>query len=214
MINNRTRMTFIGILFSLSLSSKLWSQTPELPTPFPNTVSDPYLIKAGTSVVSFLSSSLENPQNEPHFESIISRLKTIDLAENQKSEITWALMRFVQRNAQRKGDIGKTVFAVCSALETIGTRGGDAGIEFLSDWLRTNKYAKTVRCHGPAKNSKETKELFFACVARGLGFSGHPRGLEVLTEAQHLPPNTLRPEYLKGVIRESIQTNKKLANHQ
>jgi hypothetical protein len=212
MINNPLRMTFRGILLGLSLSSRLWSQTPEVPATLPDAgVSDAYLIKAGTSAVSILSSRLDNPQNEPYFEGIISRLKTIDPVENQRAEMTRALTRFAQRNSQRNGDVGKTVFAICSALETIGMRGGDAGIDFLSDWLRTDKYAKTVRCYrGAAKNPEETKDLLFACAARGLGFSGHTRGLKTLSDAQQSPPKTMWPENLKGAIQESIQMNKKI----
>lgn len=202
---------FLIVVASLvvGMDSIAFGQTPEIPATLPDAgISDEYLVKVGTAAVSLLSARLEKPANEAYFEGIVSRLRTISVPDDQQAQLTQSLILFVNKNIRRKANVGKTVFAVCSALETIGQRGGEAGVDYLADWFKTDKYAKEVKFYrGAAKSTDETKAQLYSCAARGLGFSGHPRALQALVDAQKAPPRTIWPENLAGVLKESIQLN-------
>ena len=194
----------------LALASPYHAQTHEQSaTPPEAGISDQYLVALGTGAESFLIAGLENRKNEQFYDGIVARLEAIGGIGTYNPRIVDALMKFVNIHSQRHGDVGKTVFAMCGALETIGMRGGGPGVDYLIDWLKTDRYVKRVRCYrGVSKNPEETQGTLRECAARGLGFSGSPKALTTLFEMKAHPPQVLFPKGLLGAIDDAIKFNK------
>lgn len=209
----KLRARFIsGFALVLLLPLEGLGQVGEIPAALPDAgISDEYLLKAGTGAISILLKRLEDPKNEQNYEGLLSRIQTNGGFGTSNPAVARALIVFARKHAKRKGNLGKTVFAICTALETVGMRGGKEEVTFLIESVKTDKFLKDVRAYrGAAKDPNETRAQLLECAIRGLGYSGQPEALDALLQTKEKPPKTLWGDSLKWTLDRSIGVNREV----
>lgn len=175
-------------------------------------VSDTYLASLGTAAPSYLIARLRDPVNEKYYRGIVSRLKwgTMD-EQRENQDIFKGLTDFIAINSSRAGEIPvATWLAMGDALEIIGQRGAGAGVGYLTEWVTTANYVKTIHCHTRTYDSKALAEELQRSAIVGLGFSGDQSASEVLHQLSANPPKVHYPGSLRGVLNRAIAENAKI----
>lgn len=170
-------------------------------------VSDDYLVALGTNAVPFLIQRLEDLGNEKNYEGLIHRLNKQLVEEGEDERICEALKKFIETHSKRDQTIPfDTISAMRRALGGIGMCGGSDGVEYLIEWLKTDKYTKKVRCIYEGGALQTTIFLLREGATIGLGYSGHPKALKVLEELRADPLG----KELSLIIPSAVRNNKEV----
>ena len=178
-------------------------------------VPDSYLARLGTAAPTFLIERLQDPLNEKNYRGVVERLEWESKGMPREDQrIFTGLSRFIGRNMERDEVLPDTEAAMDDAMMIIGSRGGEAGVNYLIEWVTTDKYIKSVRCHDRfTRDPEQFAVRLLKRGVRGLGLSGKPKALEVLKKLKADPPkiryfNKSVENAIDFAISENLQIQK------
>lgn len=175
----------LGVLALLLLARPDEVQARRIRRPPESGVPDAFVVSLGTAAQTHLLSKLGDPREEKHYMGLIRQLGNMERSNSMNQDLTEGLIRFITTQTIRKGEIPfGTIKTMMDALRIIGYSGGERGVQYLANWITSNKLADAVTCHiARADNSFTIFELRKAAI-QGLGLSGRDDAARALGAAR------------------------------
>lgn len=164
------------------------------------------LAELGPRAIPLLIGRLKDPTQEMYFDGLVHRLSVISLEYGPNAELQDALQEFVEINAGREDVPFDTVMAIYHALKAMGYVGGEAGVDYLIDWVQAGHRQKVK---ATAKNKKIKVEVIASelrdAAIFGLGYSGHSRAREFLEEQAEKKPNVPYKGSFQAAVNAALE---------
>lgn len=171
-------------------------------------VTDEFLVSLGTAAENHLTTALNDRAKEDYALGLVLRLETIGYIDEPNPRIFRALKIFIERQAKRNGDIGKTIEALYRAFDAIGRRGGDEGTDYLISWVVDSKKIEGVRAYRWT-TVEESREKIFKSAVRGLGLVGSDKA-ETALKALFDSDIPLKYEDWRSDVESALELNKRV----
>jgi len=169
------------------------------------------LAELGPRAIPLLIGRLKDPAQEKYYDGLVHRLSVISLEYGPNAELQDALQEFVEINAGREEVPFDTVMAIYHALQAMGYVGGEAGVDYLIDWVRAGHQQKVK---ATAENKKAKVEVIASelrdAAVLGLGFSGDPKAREFLEEQAEKKPDVPYKGSFQGVVKAALKYNREV----
>ena len=199
----------VGLVVALMLFSARFSGGNEKALPPDAGISDEELGNLGTKMVPTLIERLGDPGNEKYFEGLVHRLNIAALESGPDQRIQHAFESFVETNAKRKEVPFSTEMAMYHALRAMGYVGGDAGVDYLIDWVQAG-HVKKVKTHAKKGTVSMTASELRDAAVLGLGFSGRPKARKFLEEQSETKPNVPYMGGFQGAVKDALKYSKEV----
>lgn len=201
----------VAILFLTYAQPAFSQQIAEVAAPPDAGVTDAYLATLGPMAETDLLDRLDDPKKAKYAEGLIFRLRLHGDVKKPNKRIVDRLKKYVERQAKLDGAVSKNqIFAIGSALEAIGQRGGDEGTEYLHKWVMDDVFLAAIKIYYPGGSADWTRDLMRQSAVLGLGLSGSNKSYQMLLEIQKNPPVVSYKGNFMGVLDRAISENRKI----
>lgn len=167
------------------------------------------LAELGPRAIPLLIGRLKDPTQEMYFDGLVHRLSVISLEYGPNAELQDALQEFVEINAGREDVPFDTVMAIYHALKAMGYVGGEAGVDYLIDWVQAGHRQK-VKITDTKGTVESTASILRDGAVLGLGFSGDPKAREFLEEQAEKKPDVPYKGSFQGVVKVALKSNREV----
>lgn len=167
------------------------------------------LAELGPRAIPLLIGRLKDSAQEKYFDGLVHRLSVLSLEYGPNAELQDALQEFVETNSSREEVPFDTVLAMYDALRAMGYVGGEAGVDYLIDWVRAGHQQK-VKTTDTKGTVESTASILRDGAVLGLGFSGDPKAREFLEEQAEKKPDVPYKGSFQGVVKSALKSNREV----
>jgi hypothetical protein len=167
------------------------------------------LAELGPRAIPLLIGRLKDPAQEKYYDGLVHRLSVISIEYGPNAELQDALQEFVEVNAGREEVQFDTVMAIYHALKGMGYVGGEAGVDYLIDWVQAGHQQK-VKTTDAKGTVESTASMLRDGAVLGLGLSGDPKAREFLEEQAVRKPDVPYKGSFQGAINTALKYNREV----
>jgi hypothetical protein len=167
------------------------------------------LAELGPRAIPLLIGRLKDPAQGKYYDGLVHRLSVVSLEYGPNAELQDALQEFVETNSSREEVPFDTVLAMYDALRAMGYVGGEAGVDYLIDWVRAGHRQK-VKITDTKGTVESTASILRDGAVFGLGYSGDPKAREFLEEQAEKKPDVPYKGSFQGAVKAALESNREV----